>query len=111
MRDWIYGGIDGAVTTFAVVSGVAGAELSATIVLILGFANLIADGLPEDSIQTVIYDPQAANYDAEVQQMTEFSPDAIIVIGFEEAHRSHGGGGALYVRIRRKRAAAQAIGP
>jgi DNA-nicking Smr family endonuclease len=34
-----------------------------------------------------------------------------IVIGFEEAHRSHGGGGALYVRIRRKRAAAQAIGP
>ncbi|MCX5581387.1 Smr/MutS family protein [Kaistia terrae] len=26
-----------------------------------------------------------------------------IVIGFEEAHRSHGGGGALYVRIRKKR--------
>ncbi len=44
VRDWIYGGIDGAVTTFAVVSGVAGAELSAMIVLILGFANLIADG-------------------------------------------------------------------
>lgn len=44
IRDWIYGGIDGAVTTFAIVSGVAGAELSATIVLILGFANLIADG-------------------------------------------------------------------
>jgi ABC-type branched-subunit amino acid transport system substrate-binding protein len=50
-------------------------------------ANLIADGLPEDSIQTVIYDPQAANYDAEVQQMTEFSPDAIVVIGFEESSR------------------------
>ncbi|MBB3675552.1 ABC transporter substrate-binding protein [Modestobacter versicolor] len=49
--------------------------------------NLIADGLPEDSIQTVIYDPQAANYDAEVQQMTEFSPDAIVVIGFEESSR------------------------
>jgi VIT1/CCC1 family predicted Fe2+/Mn2+ transporter len=44
IRDWIYGGIDGAVTTFAVVSGVAGAELSATIVMILGFANLLADG-------------------------------------------------------------------
>ena len=44
IRDWIYGGIDGAVTTFAVVSGVAGAELSPLIVLILGFANLIADG-------------------------------------------------------------------
>lgn len=44
IRDFIYGGIDGSVTTFAVVSGVAGAELSVTVVLILGFANLVADG-------------------------------------------------------------------
>ena len=44
IRDFIYGGIDGAVTTFAIVSGVAGADLSTGIVLILGFANLIADG-------------------------------------------------------------------
>jgi vacuolar iron transporter family protein len=42
--DFVYGGIDGAVTTFAVVAGVAGAQLSTTIVLILGFANLFADG-------------------------------------------------------------------
>src|SRR5690606_39614782 len=40
IRDFIYGGIDGAVTTFAVVSGVSGAELATSIVLILGFANL-----------------------------------------------------------------------
>ena len=44
LRDWIYGGIDGAVTTFAVVSGVAGAQLSPWIILALGFANLLADG-------------------------------------------------------------------
>jgi len=44
IRDFIYGGIDGAVTTFAVVSGVAGAGLSPGIILILGFANLVADG-------------------------------------------------------------------
>lgn len=44
LRDWIYGGIDGSVTTFAVVSGVSGAELSPLIILILGFANLFADG-------------------------------------------------------------------
>lgn len=44
LRDWVYGGIDGAVTTFAVISGVAGASLSAGIVLILGVANLVADG-------------------------------------------------------------------
>ena len=44
LRDFIYGGIDGAVTTFAVVAGVAGAGLSATVVIILGVANLVADG-------------------------------------------------------------------
>jgi VIT1/CCC1 family predicted Fe2+/Mn2+ transporter len=43
--DAVYGAIDGIVTTFAVVSGVAGATLSSGIVLILGFANLFADGL------------------------------------------------------------------
>ncbi|HSL22568.1 MAG TPA: VIT1/CCC1 transporter family protein [Vicinamibacterales bacterium] len=44
LRDWVYGGIDGAVTTFAVVAGVAGAELGARVILILGAANLVADG-------------------------------------------------------------------
>ena len=44
LRDWIYGGIDGAVTTFAVVSGVVGAELSSTIIVVLGLANLLAEG-------------------------------------------------------------------
>jgi len=36
--------LDGIVTTFAVVSGVIGADLSVSIILILGFANLVADG-------------------------------------------------------------------
>lgn len=44
LRDFVYGGIDGAVTTFAVVAGTTGAELSTKIILILGAANLIADG-------------------------------------------------------------------
>jgi len=44
LRDFIYGSIDGAVTTFAVVAGVAGAQLSWNIVVILGVANLLADG-------------------------------------------------------------------
>lgn len=42
--DAIYGGFDGTVTTFAVVAGVAGASLSPTVTLILGLANLVADG-------------------------------------------------------------------
>lgn len=44
LRDWIYGGIDGTVTTFAVVSGVVGGQLPPLVILILGFANLLADG-------------------------------------------------------------------
>lgn len=44
LRDWIYGGIDGSVTTFAIVTGVVGAGLSRWIILVMGFANLLADG-------------------------------------------------------------------
>jgi VIT1/CCC1 family predicted Fe2+/Mn2+ transporter len=44
LKDSIYGAIDGAVTTFAVVSSVAGAGLNSAIVIILGLANLLADG-------------------------------------------------------------------
>ena len=49
--------------------------------------NLVESGLPEDAIQNITYDPQAANFDSEVQQMVEFDPDAIVVIGFEESAR------------------------
>lgn len=45
LKSWVYGGLDGIITTFAVVAGVAGAALSSSVVLILGFANLIGDGI------------------------------------------------------------------
>jgi VIT1/CCC1 family predicted Fe2+/Mn2+ transporter len=45
IRDIIYGANDGIITTFAVVAGVAGGALSPKAVLILGTANLFADGL------------------------------------------------------------------
>jgi VIT1/CCC1 family predicted Fe2+/Mn2+ transporter len=45
IEDFVYGASDGAVTTFAVVAGALGASLSPAIILILGFANLFADGL------------------------------------------------------------------
>lgn len=45
LRAAVYGANDGIVTTFAVVAGVAGAGLSARIIIILGIANMIADGL------------------------------------------------------------------
>jgi len=44
LRDWVYGGIDGTVTTFALVAGVIGAHLAPRVILILGSANLVADG-------------------------------------------------------------------
>jgi VIT1/CCC1 family predicted Fe2+/Mn2+ transporter len=44
IAEFVYGGIDGAITTFAVVAGATGAGLETSVVVILGFANLIADG-------------------------------------------------------------------
>ena len=43
--DLVYGALDGIVTTFAVVSGVEGAKLSSSVVLVMGLANLFADGV------------------------------------------------------------------
>ena len=44
LGEFVYGGIDGSVTTFAVVAGAVGASLDSSVILILGFANLLADG-------------------------------------------------------------------
>ena len=44
LRDIVYGAIDGSVTTFAIVAGVAGAGLSPLIIVALGMANVLADG-------------------------------------------------------------------
>lgn len=44
LRAAVYGANDGIVTTFAVVAGVSGAGLSASIIIVLGIANMVADG-------------------------------------------------------------------
>jgi VIT1/CCC1 family predicted Fe2+/Mn2+ transporter len=44
LGDFVLGAIDGTVTTFAIVAGVAGAELSTTVAMVLGLANVLADG-------------------------------------------------------------------
>lgn len=44
LKDAVYAANDGIVTTFAVVAGVVGASLNPVVILILGFANLLADG-------------------------------------------------------------------
>ena len=49
--------------------------------------NLLDQGLAEDDVINVTYDPTAANFDAEIQKMVEFGGDAIVVIGFDESSR------------------------
>lgn len=44
LGDAVLGGIDGCVTTFAIVAGAVGGGLSVAVILILGVANLLADG-------------------------------------------------------------------
>lgn len=44
LGDFVLGAVDGAVTTFAIVSGVAGAGLNTGVALVLGLANVLADG-------------------------------------------------------------------
>ncbi len=72
LRDWVYGGIDGTVTTFAIVAGAVGADLSNRFLLILGVANLLADGLSM----------AAANYSGTKAEIEEYS----FVREMEERH-------------------------
>ncbi|MDL5362313.1 VIT1/CCC1 transporter family protein [Halalkalicoccus sp. NIPERK01] len=67
----IYGANDGIVTTFAVVAGVAGAALDPAIVLILGIANLFADGF---SMGMSNYLSQRSALDYRTAQLGEAAP-------------------------------------
>src|SRR5258707_3779097 len=44
LGEFVYGAIDGTVTTFAVVAAAAGAGLSSIVIIIVGLANLVGDG-------------------------------------------------------------------
>jgi len=44
LKEFVYGALDGTVTTFAIIAGGAGASLNSSIVLILGISNVLADG-------------------------------------------------------------------
>jgi VIT1/CCC1 family predicted Fe2+/Mn2+ transporter len=45
LKPVIFGGLDGILTSFAIVAGAAGGRLSPQVVLILGFSNIVADAL------------------------------------------------------------------
>ncbi|HEY3894500.1 MAG TPA: ABC transporter substrate-binding protein [Pseudonocardiaceae bacterium] len=49
--------------------------------------NLQAAGVPQNQIQKIIYDPNATSYNTEVDDVRQFNPDAIAVIGFDESKK------------------------
>lgn len=55
LSDFVYGAIDGTITTFAIVTGSIGAALSPVIILILGIANVLADGFSMGSSSYLAY--------------------------------------------------------
>lgn len=95
LAEFVYGGIDGSITTFAVVAGAVGAGLDNTIIIILGFANLFADGfsmsigayMSAKSEKQNFHKQKAIEY-WEVENMPETERDEIRDIykekGFEE---------------------------
>ncbi len=49
--------------------------------------NLLDAGIPQDQIQKTIYDPNATSYNTEIDDIRQFNPDAIAVIGFDESKK------------------------
>ncbi|WP_111684008.1 VIT1/CCC1 transporter family protein [Winogradskyella tangerina] len=96
LGEFVYGGIDGAVTTFAVVCGAVGAGLDNTVIIILGFANLLADGfamsvgayLSSKSVKDNYYKHRAMQL-IEIENAPEMAREQIEIIyknkGFEGA--------------------------
>ena len=94
LGEFVYGGIDGCVTTFAVVAGSVGAGLDSSIIIILGFANLLADGFAMSVGAYLSNKTKKDNYNKhkqieywEVDNLPELEKDEIRVIykeqGFE----------------------------
>lgn len=101
LGEFVYGGIDGAVTTFAVVAGAVGADLSISVILILGFANLLADGFSmsvgaylstKSEIDT--FEKHKKIEEAEVEEVPEIEREEI-----REIYRNKGFEGELLDRV------------
>ncbi len=75
IADFVYGANDGIITTFAIIAASAGADISASVILILGFANLVADGF---SMATSNYLGIKSRRDFELEQKRLESEEIVI---------------------------------
>ena len=73
--EFVYGAVDGTVTTFAVVAASAGAGISSSVILILGIANLIADGF---SMGSSAYLAASAEHEESIRDSQKRSSPKII---------------------------------
>lgn len=48
LKPLIFGGLDGILTSFAIVAGAAGGSMPVPVVLVLGFSNIFADALASE---------------------------------------------------------------
>ena len=101
LSEIVYGGIDGSVTTFAVVAGAVGADLGPSVILILGFANLVADGF---SMAVGAFLSSKADHEKfhKIENIVERSYDSLRNrdrITIEEIYKSKGLTGDLLEKI------------
>lgn len=90
LPEFVYGASDGTVTTFAIIAGTVGASLSPSIILILGFANLFADGfsmavsnyLSSDSKIDLEKTGQAISIDTQPKKRALATFSSFVLVGF-----------------------------
>jgi len=91
----VFGGLDGIITTFAVVSGVVGAQLSPAIIVIMGLANLLGDGISmslgafiSQKSEKEYYDRESQREAWEIEHFPEGEKNELIAIYQQQGYSS-----------------------